>query len=102
MDTVKLRTIVSLLISVVLLGACGPPPRTRPPEASPEVVDARPVFPTEAITAPSRPREGTIEVVESRPVLPVEATAAPRPTLAPPTLAPAPALARPVSPPAPA
>jgi len=100
MATLKPGSIVSLLIGMALLGACGPPPRTRPREVTPEIVDSRPVFPTEVAAAPGGPREGTIEVVNSRPVLPADATAAPRPTLAPPTLAPAPALARPVAPPA--
>ena len=101
MDTLKLGSIVSLIIGMALLGACGRPPPTRAPVAPPEGIDSRSVFPTEAIAAPSRPREGTIEVVESRPVLPVEANVAPRPTLgAPPTLAPAQALVPPVAPPA--
>jgi len=100
LDTVKPGPIVSLLISLALLGACGLPPRTQPREVPPEIVDSRPVFPTETIAAPEGPREGTIEVVDSRPVLPVDATAGPRPTLGPPpTLVPALALVPPVAPP---
>jgi hypothetical protein len=84
MDTVKRGSSISFLIGMALLGACGPPPPTRPLEASPEVVDARAVFPTPTIAAPAGTREGTIEVVDSRPVAPPDATAAPRPSLAPP------------------
>src|SRR4051794_11864832 len=100
MDTVKLGNIVSLLIGMELLGACGPPSSMRPREVTPEIVDARPVFPTEAIAAPGGPRGGTSDGVAPRPVLPVDATAGPRPPLGPPpTLAPAPALVPPVAPP---
>ena len=72
MDAVKTGSIVSLIVSMVLLGACSP-------------------------SSPARPREATPEAVASRPVLPVDVPTLPPPTLAPPTLAPPPALAPPVA-----
>src|SRR5215212_3922593 len=91
MGAVKLGRIVSLILGVALLGACHPRPSSRLREATPEVVDSRPVFPAEGTAAPGGPREGKIEVVYSRPVLPTDAGALPqRPTPGPPpTLAPA-------------
>ncbi len=101
MDAVKIGSIVSLIVSMVLLGACSSPSPARPREVTPEAVDSRPVLPVSVAASPGPPREGTLEVVDSRPVLPVDVTALPPPPLGPPpTLAPPPALAPPVAPPA--
>ena len=97
MDAVKTGSIVSLIVSIVLLGACSPPSPVLPREATPEAVDSRPVLTVSVTVSPAPPREGTLEVVDSRPVLPVDAPTLPPPTLAPPTLAPPPALAPPVA-----
>jgi len=97
MDAVKSGRIVSLIVSMVLLGACSSPSPARPREATPEAVDSRPVLPVSVAASPAPPREGTLEVVDSRPVLPVDVATLPAPTLAPPTLAPPPALVPPVA-----
>jgi hypothetical protein len=97
MDAVKTGSIVSLIVSIVLLGACSPPSPVLPREATPEAVDSRPVLPVSVAASPAPRREGTLEVVDSRPVLPGDVAALPPPTLAPPTLAPPPALAPPVA-----
>jgi hypothetical protein len=102
MDAAKTGRIVSLVVSMVLLGACSSPSPARPREATPEAVDSRPVLPVSVAASPAPPREGTLEVVDSRPVLPVDVATLPRPTLAPPTLAPPPALAPSVATPSPA
>jgi hypothetical protein len=92
MAAVKTGSIVPLIVSMVLLGACSSPSPARPREATPEAVDSRPVLPVSVAASPAPPREGTLEVVDSRPVLPVDVAALPPPTLAPP-----PALAPPVA-----
>ena len=97
MDAVKTGRIVSLIVSMVLLGACSSPSPARPREATPEAVDSRPVLPVSVAASPAPPREGTLEVVDSRPVLPGHVAALPPPTYVPPTLAPPPALAPPVA-----
>jgi len=102
MAAVRTGSIVSLIVSMVLLGACSSPSPARPREATPEVVDSRPVLPVSVAASPAPPREGTLAVVDSRPVLPVDVATLPAPTrapptLAPPTLAPPPALAPPVA-----
>ena len=104
MDAVKTGSFVCLIVSMVLLGACSSPSPARPREATPEVVDSRPVLPATGAASPAQPSEAKIEVVDSRPVLPVDVATLPPPTLAPPTLAPPtlvppPALAPPVAPP---
>ena len=100
MDAVRTGSIVSLIASVVLLGACNPPSPARPREATPEAVDSRPVLPVSVAASPAPPPEGTLTVVDSRPVPPDAVAALPPPTLAPPTLAPPPALVPPVAAPA--
>jgi Bacterial SH3 domain len=99
MATVKTGSVVSLIVGMVLLGACSSPLPARPREATPEAVDARPVLPVSVAASPAPPHEGTLEVVDSRPVLPGNVAAVPPPTYAPPTLAPPPALVPPAAPP---
>jgi len=83
MDAVKTGSIVSLVVGMALLGACGSPSPTRARAATPEPVDSRPVLP--------RPTLASMEALASATSPP---TPVPTPTPgAPPTLAPPPALA---------
>ena len=75
MDAVKTSIVVSLVVSMALLGACGSASPTRGREGTPELIDARPVLPSPPLVSPPKPA----------------------PPTPPPTLAPAPALVPPVA-----
>jgi hypothetical protein len=100
MDAVKIGSIVSLIVSMVLLGACSSRSPARPLAATPEAVDSRPVLPVSVATSTGLSPEGTLEVVDSRPVTRSDATASRPPTPGPPpTLAAPGALVPPPAPP---